>query len=301
MFLKEMKHTLQITLILLVFFLCAQLVGLAVIYRYVDSAASQAAGEVVFRELPVGERPPLDEKTSFVPVMAAILIGTVFILVLIRLSWMWIWKAWFLLAVTMALTIAGAAFLPRWLAAILALLAACWKTFRPGFWVQNLTELFIYGGMAAIFVPVFNLWSISILLVLIMGYDMYAVWKSKHMVTLATSQAKAKVFAGLLISYAQKGGVVARGRVQEGVKGVRSVPIRTAVLGGGDLGFPLLFAGVVFKEMGLWQSVVIPFFALLGLAFLLWIGKEKKFYPAMPFIGAGCFLGLLVVWGVGLL
>ena len=86
-------------------------------------------------------------------------------------------------------------------------------------------------------------------------------------------------------------------------KSASSVPVkvRTAILGGGDIGFALLFAGVIMKEMGLWQSLVIPFFALGGLAFLLWYADEKKFYPAMPFIGAGCFVGLGVVWAIGLL
>ena len=73
------------------------------------------------------------------------------------------------------------------------------------------------------------------------------------------------------------------------------------MLGGGDIGFPLIFAGVVLKEMGLWQSLVIPFFALLGLGWLLFIADEEKFYPAMPFISVGCFVGLAVVWVVGAL
>ena len=67
------------------------------------------------------------------------------------------------------------------------------------------------------------------------------------------------------------------------------------MLGGGDIGFPLIFAGVILKEFGLKYSLIIPFFAMLGLAFLLWWGDEKKFYPAMPFITVGCFLGLAVV------
>ena len=75
------------------------------------------------------------------------------------------------------------------------------KIFKPNFWIQNLTELFIYGGLAAIFVPFFNIWSVSILLILIALYDAYAVWKSKHMITLAKSQMEAKVFSGLLIPY----------------------------------------------------------------------------------------------------
>jgi len=74
------------------------------------------------------------------------------------------------------------------------------------------------------------------------------------------------------------------------------VKARIAVLGGGDIGFPLIFAGVVLKEWGLLPSLIIPIFALIALAGLFYFSKEKKFYPAMPFISAGCFVGLLVSW-----
>ncbi|MBU1974292.1 MAG: hypothetical protein KKH52_02755, partial [Nanoarchaeota archaeon] len=77
--------------------------------------------------------------------------------------------------------------------------------------------------------------------------------------------------------------------------------VRTAILGGGDIGFTLIFAGVVLKELGVWQSLVIPWFACLGLALLLWFSQEKKFYPAMPFISAGCFVGLGVVYFISFL
>mgnify|MGYP001591251463 FL=1 len=154
----------------------------------------------------------------------------------------------------------------------------------------------MYGGLAAIFVPAFNLWSIIILLLLISVYDAYAVWKSKHMITLAQSQAKSKVFAGLLIPYSWK--KKEKGKEKSSIE--KSKSGRIALLGGGDIAFPLLFAGVVLKEIGLWQALVIPFFALLGLGLLLLFSKEKRFYPAMPFISAGCFLGLAVVWIIGL-
>jgi hypothetical protein len=121
------------------------------------------------------------------------------------------------------------------------------------------------------------------------------------MVTLAKSQMKAKVFAGLLIPYKlpKKGKKITK-KVKKASKKVK-VKIKTAILGGGDIGFPLIFAGVILKELGLWQSLIIPFFAALGLGLLLWKGNEDKFYPAMPFIGAGCFLGLGIVLLIGLL
>ncbi len=287
-----MKHSFKITAILLMIFLLAQFIGLGIVYNYVDFARSAEEGKTMFKDLPIGERPPVEEKTSYIPIMIAILLGTGLLLLLLKFNLQWLWKVWFFIAVVIALNIAWAPFMWKGLALSLALIFGAWKIFRPNFWVHNLTELFVYGGLAAIFVPFFNLLSVSILLVLIAVYDAYAVWKSKHMITLAKSQTKAKVFAGLLVPY-NLGKIVRRAGKKNKSKAVK---VRTAVLGGGDIGFPLIFAGVVLKELGLWFSLIIPFFSLAGLAFLLWYGDEKKFYPAMPFIGAGCFLGLGIIF-----
>ena len=291
-----MKHSLKITIIMLTIFLLAQFIGIGIIYNYIDTDKSMETGKTVFKELPIGERPPVEEKTSFIFIILAILIGTGLLLLIIKYEWMWVWKIWFLLAVVIALTIAGTAFMKAEIALILALGFGIWKIFRPNVWVQNITELFIYGGLAAIFVPMFNMWSVIILLILISAYDAYAVWKSKHMITLAKSQTKAKIFAGLMIPYKLGKSVskkvkkkITEKKNKSKIKNKVSIKVRTAVLGGGDIAFPLIFAGVILKEIGLWQSLIIPFFALLGLAILMWKGKEKKFYPAMPFISAGCF------------
>jgi presenilin-like A22 family membrane protease len=309
-----MKHSLSITIVLLVAFLLAQLLGIAIIYNYIDLEQSLQSGKTEFKQLPIGERPPVDEGTSYLPMMIVIIAGTILMLVLIKYNLQWVWKGWFLLAVFMTLFVAFSALIP-WskIALFLALVLALWKVFKPNFWVQNVTELFIYGGLAAIFVPVFNLWSISILLVLISIYDAYAVWKSKHMIKLAQSQAKAKIFAGLLIPYSWNKKVpeskvashLAEKKMDISATSTEKVSPapkpHTAILGGGDIGFPLIFAGVILKEMGLWQSFIIPLFALIALAGLFFFAKEKKFYPAMPFISAGCFIGLGVVWLIGYL
>ena len=297
-----MKHSFKITLIILGIFLLAQFIGLGIIYNYIDQEKSAETGKTEFKELPIGERPPLEGTTSFIPIMIIVLVGTLILFFLIKHQLTIVWKVWFLLAVVISLTIAGSAFISKGTALFIALVLGLWKVFRPNVWVHNLTELFIYGGLAAIFAPIFNLWSGIILLVLISGYDAYAVWKSKHMIKLAKSQAKARVFAGLFIPYKiEKIGSEIKDKAKKKTKKITSVKInsqkvRTAILGGGDIGFPLIFAGVIMKELGLWQSLVIPFGALLGLGILMWKGDKGKFYPAMPFISAGCFLALGLVW-----
>ena len=282
-----MKHSLQVTLILLTFFLLAQGIGLGVIYNYIDHDQS-VDGETIFKDLPIGERPKIQHNYFYLYVIPVVVLGTMLVLFLLRNKLTWIWRVWFLTAIAIALVISFYSFMPAIIATVLGITLAIWRIFKPNFWVQNLTELFVYGGLAAIFVPLFSVITISILMVIIAIYDAYAVWKSKHMITLAKEQTKAKVFAGLYIPYTMK---LPSNKPSRSKKGVR-----TAILGGGDIGFPLIFAGVVMKELGIWQSMIIPFFALVGLAFLLWRSDEKKFYPAMPFIGAGCFIGLGLIY-----
>ncbi len=293
-----MKHSFKVTGLLLTLFVVSQVIGIVLLNATIDVEKSAQKGKTEFKDLAFGERPPLEEETSYVPIMITIIIGTILVLLLIRFKLLWIWRIWFTFAVVFSLTIVLAVLVPVVWALAMALIFGIWKVFFPHFWVHNITEVLIYPGIALIFVPLLNLFSVSVLFVLISLYDAYAVWKSKHMVKLAQSQAESKMFAGLLIPYNFK-----ISRVKS--RAVKSSPItpsadmrgkvQTAMLGGGDIGFPLLFAGTVLKEIGLWQSFVIAGFATASLAFLFWIGKKEKFYPAMPFLAVGCFMGLAVV------
>ena len=122
---------------------------------------------------------------------------------------------------------------------------------------------------------------------LISAYDIYAVWKSKHMVTLAKFQTSSKVFAGLSIPYKmpKKEAKKKTGKV------VKIEKIKTAILGGGDIAFPLIFAGVVMKQVGFLTSLIIPVFVSAALLILFIKSKKDRFYPAMPFLSFGCLVG----------
>lgn len=298
-----MKHTLNVMIILVLLFFIAQVIGLAVTNAYIDHKASKEKGEIVFANLPYDiERPPVEQKSSFVFIITAVLIGTIFVLLLIKFKKMLLWKIWFFLAVVLCLSIALSAFMNSVIAFIISLILGGYKIFRPNAIIHNMTEVFIYGGLAAIFVPVMNLFAAVLLLILISIYDFIAVFKIKHMVTMAKFQTKSKVFAGLLIPYKRGGKITAR--KERGIKKTAKI----AVLGGGDIGFPLLFAGVVMKGlmlenglmMGFLKTLLIPIGGSIALCLLLMAGKKDKFYPAMPFLSAGCFLGYFVLWLINL-
>jgi len=286
-----MKHTFKVTFLILIIFLLTQFMGIFILYNYIDHSQGVSEGKTVFKDLPFGERPQLKEQTSYLPIILALLIGTGILFLLIKYQFFLLWKLWYLMAVILSLTISLGIFIQPLYAFFLSLFFGLWKVFRPNVLIHNFTEIFVYGGLAAIFVPVFNLWSINILLLLISVYDMYAVWKSKHMVFLAKSQAKANIFAGLLIPYSKHHLSLKMDKSNR-----KKEKGRTALLGGGDIGFPLIFTGVVLHSFGVWQSLIIPIFSGAALFLLLIKGNKDKFYPAMPFITLGCWLGLAVIW-----
>jgi len=296
-----MKHTLKITLLLVFIFFITQVIGLSITNEYIDHKATEISGNVTFEALPYNlERPEIEESTSYIWLIAAIIIGTLLLLLIIRFKKMNLWKLWFFLAVFFTMAIAFSAFIPQAVAAILAFILAIMKIYRPTTIINNSTEIFIYGGLAAIFVPVINIFAAFMLLILISIYDIIAVRHTKHMIKLAEFQTKSKVFAGLLIPYGTgKKKITSKesGITKDKEKG------KIAVLGGGDIGFPLLFAGVVMKGLMLsnpeliafLKTLIIPVFVSLALLYLLVSAQKNKFYPAMPYLTVGCVVGYLVV------
>jgi presenilin-like A22 family membrane protease len=123
------------------------------------------------------------------------------------------------------------------------------------------------------------------------------------MIKLAKFQSKTKVFAGLLIPYDKKR-IISYEPTSKSEVGEKKAKV--AVLGGGDIGFTLIFAGVVMKGLmlkeamlhGFLKTLIIPVFVSLALLILLLKGQQNKFYPAMPVLSLGCFIGYLVVLAI---
>ncbi|MBU2589405.1 MAG: hypothetical protein KKF52_02525 [Nanoarchaeota archaeon] len=287
-----MKHNLKAILIILALFFAAQLVGLAITEAY-----------ILKPELPLNiERPQVTEEQksfTFIPIAFFILIATGIVLLLFKFGFFRVWKFWFLLSVWLTLTISFNAFIAEKFAIIFALIFAFWKVFKNNVYVHNFTEVFIYGALVAIFAPILNITSAIILLLFISLYDYIAVRKTKHMVTLAESQHKTKLFAGLMLPYkkGKKTKIIAKTVSKVSTKKSK---ISVAILGGGDIGFPLLFAGIVMREMQLllfsFKVLIVPICAAIALFSLFYFGKDKKYYPAMPYITAGCLIGYLLVY-----
>ena len=310
-----MKHKLSITLILLSMFLVTQFIGLFVVNAYTpQTVINPATGEstqVPGNELPFGLQTPEDEPTpNFLSIVFSFVLAFAIIFLLMKYKWKTVIRLWFFFVVTLALGIAINAFLKYTtlanisiIALVIAIPVAFIKIFKPNMLVHNSTELLIYPGIAAVFVPILTPITIIVLLILISVYDMWAVWKSGIMQKMAKFQMEElKIFGGFLIPSLTKTAKAQIAKVKQKYKN-KKIPekikkkkfkVNLAILGGGDVIFPIITAGVFMRAFGLIPALFIIFGALAGLVFLFSITEKGKSYPAMPYISVGIFLGMLV-------
>ncbi len=316
-----MKHTLKITLLLISMFLITQLIGLFVVGKYSPQTSQviEETGEitnVTSFNLPYGMEPPQDiepRSVGSIAISFAIVfaVAVLIMLLLMKFNADFLIRLWFFAVVALAIGIAVNSiidYIPY--SSVISLAVSIplsfFKVFKRNLLVHNLTELIIYPGIAAIFVALVFSWTrapvlaISVILILISLYDMYAVWHSGFMQRMAQYQIQnLRFFTGFFVPYIgekqrQKLAKLAKSHPEK-IKDKR-IKASVAILGGGDVVFPIIFAGIILSTFGLFSALLITLGATLALAGLFWISEKGKFYPAMPFISVGCFIALGVVY-----
>jgi presenilin-like A22 family membrane protease len=313
-----MKHKPLITIILLSMFLITQVIGLFVVYTYTpvtEIKFNPATGEKeeirLDPGLPFGlETPENDPSSSFISIVFAFVLAFALIFLLMKYKWAIIIRLWFFFVVTLALGISINAFFSYTnlanisiISLAIALPLSTFKIFRPNFVIHNATELLIYPGIAAVFVPILTPLSSIALLVLISIYDMWAVWKVGLMQKMARYQMEEiKVFGGFLLPSLPSKVKKQIQLIRQKYKG-KKIPeklskkkfkVNLAILGGGDVIFPIIVAGVFMRAFGIVPALFVTFGSLAGLIFLMLITQKGKAYPAMPYISSGAFLGMLI-------
>ncbi|MBD3247181.1 hypothetical protein GF378_01015 [Candidatus Pacearchaeota archaeon] len=323
-----MKHNPKITIILLAMFLVTQLIGLAVIYanplKLEQETVNGTVQEVSNPALSWIE-PPEPETTQdftniFWQILIAFIIAISVLFLLMKFKIEIFLRVWFFVIVVIALFISIVAIekllpfvIPFNVAMITALVLALTLTFfkivRRNIIVHNFTELLVYPGIAVIFVPILNFYTAILLLILISVYDMWAVWHSGVMQKMAKYQIKKlRIFSGFFVPYA--GDEKTRKKIKEArlakKKGKKTknekISVNLAILGGGDVIFPLITAGVMMRMFsntpigGLLAAILVILGATAGLGYLFFFSEKKKFYPAMPFITTGILLGIFLTW-----
>jgi len=309
-----MKHNIKITIILLAMFIVTQFIGLYVVDYYtpkkVITPGTGIVVDVPAPPLPYGLETPEVETESqynslFLGIIVAFIFAILLFLLLTKFKIEFILKLWFFIVVVIALSVSFLSIFSKFvsyalvISSVLAFALAIFKIYGRNFFVHNITELFIYPGIAAIFVPLLNVWTMVALLILISVYDAWAVWHSGIMQRMAKYQInKLKIFSGFFVPYLDK---KMRKKIQNWKKTLtkaqlrrKKIKVEIAILGGGDVVFPIITAGVMLKTLGFTSALLVIIGATLGLTYLFFFSKKKKFYPAMPFITAGILLGIAV-------
>jgi len=300
-----MKHNIRVTLILLAMFLAAQFIGLYVSTSYlphqqavINNQTGQLENRSVYN-LPYGFNPPEDVSptASVISIMISILIAVGIIFLFMRFRAETLLRVWFAFVVMIGIALALNAFLSKIviyssaIALLIALPLAILKIYKRNIVIHNITELLVYPGIAVIFIPLLNVWASVVLLILISLYDAYAVWHAGFMQKMAKYQIeKLRVFSGFFIPYVKSNSHIAS--APKKLQNKKNMKVQVAILGGGDVVFPIIVSGVVMRYAGLVPALLVAFGATLALAVLFYFSEKGKFYPAMPFISVGCLIGL---------
>jgi presenilin-like A22 family membrane protease len=309
-----MKHNTKVTSLLVCMFLITQLIGLFIVSSYSNGI-----------DLPFGMEPPEEiEETSLAggltTIIIAFVIAVLLFFLLMKINAQTFIRLWYLSVTVIALGLSFFVILYKLginmqlVALLIALPLAYIKVFKRNLYVHNLTELLIYPGIAAVFISFLNnvfgnkvILATVIILLIISLYDMWAVWHSGFMQKMAEFQMNnLKFFTGFFIPYANKKNKAKIKLIKEKYKDndekleenfkKSKIKINLAILGGGDIIFPIITAGVFYEKFGLNSGILIAITSTIALAGLFLLAKKGKYYPAMPFITAGLYIGMGLSW-----
>jgi len=264
-----------------IIFLLTQILGLVVAWRLIQ------------RRLVVSVPPELRgmrQGLSILDFLLAFIIATIFIIVLLRLfkKSTIAFKIMFVFAIFIGAEVVFETFIPQPFAFLLAIFTALLRFIIPQVWVQNLVIIISIAGVSAWLGLSFSLSAMIMIMAILSIYDVIAVYKTKHMVSMFRGLMEKGVYFSTVVP--EKTGQLKTNLTEvEPVKGF-------LFLGTGDMAFPLMFA-VSALPFKLISSIAIMIGALAGifvLHLLFLFQKERKPMPALPPIALGTIIGFLV-------
>ena len=236
--------------------------------------------------LPSPHVPPVDGMVRF---FFAFAIATVFLLVLIRYT-----KGHrffgFLFAITIFLGVGilVSAFAPDAVALAAALCAVLLRYFIPRALVHDFVLLLGVSGIALSLGLTTDWRTVAVIMVALSVYDIIAVYKTKHMVTLVKNMASRGALFAFIFTPKARGLAVP---VHEAVvgKGV-------FLLGTGDLVVPAMFAVAALQvsPAATTGAVIGAFLGFLATQLIFFSQSTRQPMPALPPIVTGTLLGFLV-------
>ena len=184
------------------------------------------------------------------------------------------------------------------LVAILAFAAGLAWFFRPSVWLQNILMLLALVGVGSVFGVLLTPWPIMVFLLVVAVYDFLAV-RFGYMMWMVKKLSQSDSLPAFVIpktrsNWNQNLKSKTAHTIIEGEAAERDY----SILGGGDIGFPLILMVSVYANYGFGNSLIVAAFSLVGLisAFIIQsLFLKGKPMPALPPIAVSSLIGLLIV------
>lgn len=208
-----------------------------------------------------------------------------------------IFRALFTLMFACGVFIVIALILPPAVAYPVAIIAGITWLFWDRIWLHNLLFLITLSGAGAVFGFLFSPWTFMIFMLVIAVYDVVAV-RFGFMVWMADKLSESATMPAFVFFKKIKDWRLRLKNIRVGdLKKEEPDRREYAILGGGDIGFPLMLTGSVFFASGLASAMLVGVFALMGLMSalliqLLWL--KGKPMPALPPIAFLSLIGFII-------
>ncbi|MFH1639585.1 MAG: presenilin family intramembrane aspartyl protease [Chloroflexota bacterium] len=169
---------------------------------------------------------------------------------------------------------------------------------KPRVFLQNLLLIFALVSAGALFGPLFAPWKILLFLLAISIYDIVAV-RSGYMIWMAKQLSDFHTLPAFIIPQrVDMWNLSLKEADLNKLMDGKAVEKELSLLGGGDIGLPLILVASVFFTYGFVSSLIVAAFSLGGLVFAYWLHLylfKGKPLPALPPISVVALIGYLVV------
>ena len=180
----------------------------------------------------------------------------------------------------------------------LAVISGITWLFWARVWLHDLLLLVTLSGAASVFGYLFSPLTFIIFMLIIAVYDVVAV-RFGFMVWMADKLSDVDTLPAFIFPKKMRDWLLSLRSVRIGdLTKQKAAEREYSILGGGDIGIPLMLSSSVLYQTGLASGIIVGAFAFVGLmgAYLVqlfWL-KDKP-VPALPPIAFACLIGFLVV------
>jgi len=188
--------------------------------------------------------------------------------------------------------------LPVLVASIISIAGGLVWFFSPRIWLHNLLLLLALVSVGTVFGFILSPWAAMSLMLVLSVYDFLAV-RFGYMLWLANKLSQSEVLPAFTIPRQTSRWNLALNKADfKKLFEDSSSEREFSILGGGDIGFPLLLMVSVFFAYGFASSLIMAGFSLLGLISAYWIQTvflKGQPMPALPPISLLSLIGFLIV------